>query len=210
MFTVNDWQLLLDRWEVILNGAGPYLDYFWGIDSSDRRERNPPRIVRRKGASDSDIKALEQRLGLPLPPSYRTFLQVTDGCEALGFPVEVLYECSRVDWFRVLNPDWLAEDLSAGVDTYPPIPDEMYFVYGNRQNVEDIRIEYEAAALQVSDLAVPYEDEVYLLNPMVVTPDGEWEAWARSIQALGAFRYRSFYEMMEARIETFDDGMKNY
>ncbi len=44
---------------------------------------------------------------------------------------------------------------------------------------------------------------IYLLNPQVVTEEGEWEAWFFANWLPGAARYRSFQEMMEAEYQDF-------
>jgi hypothetical protein len=47
------------------------------------------------------------------------------------------------------------------------------------------------------------EVSVLLLNPEVVTPDGEWEAWYYASWRPGASRYRSFAELMIEELEMF-------
>ena len=44
---------------------------------------------------------------------------------------------------------------------------------------------------------------MYLLNPMVVTPEGEWEAWMFAHWLPGARRYRSFWELMGGEYRMF-------
>lgn len=39
--------------------------------------------------------------------------------------------------------------------------------------------------------------QVWLLNPHVVGPDGEWEAWDFASWHPGEVRYRSFWDLME-------------
>ncbi|MFJ3363726.1 SMI1/KNR4 family protein [Streptomyces anthocyanicus] len=55
-------------------------------------------------AGEEAIVAAEERLGVRLPPSYRNFLQVSDGWEDIGF----------VDLFQVGDIGWFA-DLCAGL-----------------------------------------------------------------------------------------------
>ena len=47
------------------------------------------------------------------------------------------------------------------------------------------------------------DSAIYLLNPKVVTPDGEWEAWFFANWLPGAARYRSFVELMQAEYRSF-------
>ncbi|WP_428934844.1 SMI1/KNR4 family protein [Streptomyces sp. ACT015] len=54
-------------------------------------------------ADEGTIAAAEERLGIRLPRSYRTFLQVSDGWEDIG-PVD-LYPVGDVGWFADLCAD---------------------------------------------------------------------------------------------------------
>lgn len=49
----------------------------------------------------------------------------------------------------------------------------------------------------------PDASDVYLLNPRVVTPDGEWEAWYFAHWLPGAVRYRSFWDLMNDEYHNF-------
>ena len=62
------------------------------------------------------------------------------------------------------------------------------------------RIEYLESAVEVSDIG---DSAIFLLNPQVVTPDGEWEAWFFANWLPGASRYRSFGELMETEYHSF-------
>jgi hypothetical protein len=78
------------------------------------------------------------------------------------------------------------------------VPDEEYFVYGDRQAAQ--RDEYLQTALEISE---DTGDGVCLLNSKVVFPDGEWEAWFFAHWIPGAHRYRSFWDLMQAERESF-------
>ena len=43
---------------------------------------------------------------------------------------------------------------------------------------------------------------VCLLNPKVISDQGEWDAWVFESET-GAIRYRSFWELMRAEYESF-------
>src|SRR5262249_55240455 len=58
-------------------------------------------------ATQTQIKALEKRLGTRLPPSYRTFLQTTNGWRHSGAFIRDLLPARRVAWFRDRHRDWL-------------------------------------------------------------------------------------------------------
>lgn len=98
------------------------------------------------------------------------------------------------------NREWVDVyvDGSGGVER---VPDELYFVYGAAQDATNIRPEYLSSALQISDIT---ESTVLLLNPDVRTTEGEWEAWFFAAWAAGgAYRYRSFWELMCAMVRQF-------
>lgn len=50
------------------------------------------------------------------------------------------------------------------------MPDEKYLVYGEEQDCVTLRIEYLKTALSISE---GIDSAIYLLNPQVVTEDGE-------------------------------------
>jgi HEAT repeat protein len=54
--------------------------------------------------------------------------------------------------------------------------------------------------LQISAIG---DAAVYLLNPQVITKNGEWEAWFFANWLPGAHRYRSFQELMQGQYTSF-------
>lgn len=153
-------------------------------------------------ATEAQILDAERRLGATFPPSYRAFLRFTNGWRRTGFFIDALLPVDDVDWYRARHQDaidaWIDGVQSAG----PPIEvrDEEYFVYGAEQDSSTFRDRYLQTALQVSAV---YETNVYLLNPRVVFPDGEWEAWFHAHWAAGAVRHRSFWELMRREYDDF-------
>jgi hypothetical protein len=63
-----------------------------------------------------------------------------------------------------------------------------------------MRNEYLKTALAISEEG---DAAICLLNPKIVTNEGEWEAWEFANWYPGARRFRSFREMMEARYREF-------
>ncbi|WP_326765011.1 hypothetical protein OG978_10920 [Streptomyces sp. NBC_01591] len=51
--------------------------------------------------------------------------------------------------------------------------------------------------------APPGAGDVHLLNPRVITPDGEWEAWYLAHWLPGAVRYRTSWDLMKDEYRTF-------
>ena len=158
-------------------------------------------------AAKEEIEALEEKLKKSLPPSYKEFLKVTNGWKQIGFDADNtrIYPVSEVDWLKVKYPNVINEWF-AGVGEGREVPDDVYMVYGEEQDPVNMRDKYLKTALAVSELV---DAGMYLLNPEVVTPDGEWEAWFFGYSLPGANRYRSFQEMMEAEYIRIRNNLKS-
>jgi hypothetical protein len=146
------------------------------------------------GASGSDILVAEKRLASKLPLSYRAFLKTSNGWRLPSTTIISLLSSSKITWFRDENQDW--------IDAYaqtPPVSDKEYLVYGEKQDCGCFRAEYLNNALQVSEVS---DSAVLLLNPEIVTPDGEWETWLFANWLPGAVRYRSFGDWFQTERET--------
>lgn len=185
-----NWKELLEKWNA-------------KILSSRAKEDLPKSLIKRgwlgrKPATKEQIDALEKRLERKLPPSYRSFLEFSNGWDGrLTFTIDELWSTEDVDWLRETFAVW------AGVYGTPyeelPISDEEYFVYGEQQDPFSMRHEYLKEALCISEFG---NNALYILNPVVTFGD-EWEAWFLAEWLPGANRYRSFYELMEAEYKTF-------
>lgn len=150
------------------------------------------------GALDQQIMALERRIGTSLPPSYISFLKATNGWLQVGMDAEdgKIWSTEEVQWFKHQDPQWIAawEDAEYS-DDIPSVPDELYFIYGEAQDSVYMRTEYLGTALAISE---GIDSAIYLLNPKVISDDGEWEAWFFGNKLPGAYRYPSFKDLMEA------------
>nr|BFE83808.1 hypothetical protein GCM10020093_064090 [Planobispora longispora] len=151
----------------------------------------PPDWLGAEGAAEAEIVRHEERLGMRLPPSYREFLQVTNGWDEETRSSLRLLPIAEVGWTRDVDPG-LAETWGPKLGL-PDIPDEDYFRYGAGQDPIHIRDEYVPGTLYIAEYL---EGQVYLLNPHIVTPDGEWEAWTFATWYPGAYRFRSFWDLM--------------
>ncbi len=148
------------------------------------------------GAGEAEIGRLEARLGRPLPPSYRSFLQASDGWWQPGHTVTRLYPAREVDWFAARSPDALQGWMEApGGEPRAAVPDEEYFRYGEEQDPAAFRAEYLPSALEAGSME---GEDFLLLNSEVIGEDGEWEAMFLASWLPGAQRYRSFGEAMRA------------
>ena len=173
----------------------------WSLDmmASELAERvsPPPQSPDWLGfdpAGKPDLEELEDRLGMSLPPSYRSFLLVSNGWRRTTFAIDYIRPAAEVEWFGVENEHW--------VDTYSgrgsELADEAYYDY-SQGSASDYRAEHMKSLIQISDV----DDGVYLLNPEAATPDGEWEAWFFANWVPGAVRYPSFAHLMVQQYLSF-------
>ena len=164
------------------------------------------------GATEDQISRVENRLEVTLPPSYREFLKVTNGWRQTTPFIYRIWAIEDVEWFSVRHQEWIETFLienskksyikssNNGLISDITISDNEYFIYGDNQDCSQVRVEYLKAALEISEKG---ESSIYLLNPQVITDDGEWEAWFFCDWLPGADRYRSFQDMMQAEYRNF-------
>lgn len=150
------------------------------------------------GATEAQITAAEIRLGTRLPPSYREFLKVSNGWRDTSFIYEV-WSAEEIAWFAVRHRQWI-DIYVRGAAHRQHMPDQAYLVYGTQQNPLRFRAEYLQTALEISARG---DSAIYLLNPQIVTPEGEWEAWFFANWLPGVRRYRSFWELMQGELDIF-------
>jgi cell wall assembly regulator SMI1 len=145
------------------------------------------------GATAEAIQAAEARLGLQFPPSYREFLQVSNGWPRCDWSEINLWSTQDIDWFTVRNQDW----IDAWDDPTPESEeDDRYFSAAAMQNSVSMNRKYLKTALEISSNG--NDGDIFLLIPEVVFPDtGEWEAWHFGNKLPGARRYRSFYALFQ-------------
>ena len=202
-----DWHDFLRRWSQEILAS-----------MEDRVNQLPPDVITSgwlgyPGATEELIVQAEVRLQTTLPPSYRDFLKVSNGWRQTTPFIYRMWSIGEIEWFSVRNHTWLEQFIldnneiqqtqahsNNGLFCPQEIPDHDYFVYGECQDCSKLRVEYLRTALEISDRG---ESSIYLLNPQVVTEDGEWEAWFFGDWLPGADRYRSFQEMMQAEYKNF-------
>lgn len=189
-----------ERWEQLLR------QWSQEVIASEYAERLAPDVIAAgwlgyPGATEEQIRQAETRLGAQLPPSYREFLKVTNGWRMTTSFIERVWSTDEIVWFADRNPQWIAGyTRTRSNQSLPTVPDDEYFVYGEGQDPVLMRIEYLPSALQISEEG---DAAIYLLNPQVVTPEGEWEAWFLANWLPGAQRYRSFWELMQGEHAEF-------
>ena len=152
------------------------------------------------GALEDEIKSAESRLDIELPPSYRRFLKASNGWRNCGHFIYKIWSTNEIAWFKERNQNWIDAYVAPYLNSLPKVPDNTYFIYGEEQDAVQFRLEYLQTALEISDIG---DSAIYLLNPKVITKEGEWEAWFFANWHAGAVRYRSFQELMEAERKSF-------
>ena len=173
------------------------------------------------GATQEQINRAETRLEVRLPPSYREFLQVSNGWRQTTPFIDRLWSTEELEWFALRHQTWI-DNFIAGYlarnyrnsfingsedrRVIPSISNTEYFTYGEAQDCSKLRIEYLETALEISQKG---DSAIYLLNPQVTTAEGEWEAWFFADWLPGADRYPSFCEMMQAEYINFLELREN-
>jgi hypothetical protein len=208
--TAFDWRRFLEVW------SQDYLACAQRPDVLDS-EVLESRWLGFPGATEVQIAAVEARLSVRLPPSYREFLKVSNGWRQTTPFIYRVLAVEEVEWFSIRHAEWLAsfnqrfslgqlaiafDNPSNGNSSIYSVPDSDYFVYGHEQDCSRIRIEYLQTCLSISERG---ESSIYLLNPRVISEEQEWEAWFFGDWLPGADRYPSFQAMMEAEYRNFLD-----
>ncbi|MFF7639801.1 SMI1/KNR4 family protein [Streptomyces canus] len=179
--TIFDWQSFLARW------SQEWADASASEDLSEEDER--ARQLRWLGfapAAPERIDALEERLGCRLPPSYRAFLEVSDGWRHAGGFVWLLAGTEQARW----HDD--AMDMAG--------------VYREELDEDATEEEVTLAGMWERALQVDVESDItyVLLDPGDVNEDGEWAAYYyRGWAGESPDRYASFREFMEAMYQSF-------
>jgi hypothetical protein len=207
---VKDWGSFLKRWsrEWLATGAS-----FPPSMRKDEWLGNAP-------ATEEQIAALERRLGVTLPPSYKAFLRVSNGWGQTTRFIGSLRLAEEVDWLKSCFPDMIkaysitsiqdslktcSPDLVEALGIEPPteeaMSDEDYYSYTD-ETVGEFKEEHLAETLLVAD-SVPGDSAIYLLNPCAVTEDGEWEAWFMAHWVPGVERHPSYAHLMLHEYHSF-------
>ncbi|MBX3083676.1 MAG: SMI1/KNR4 family protein [Anaerolineae bacterium] len=190
-----DWYTLLTQWskEILESEDSKYFDL--PPDAIDSGWLGYP------GATDEQIAAAEVRLGCTLPPSYCEFLKVTNGWRRTGYCIDKLWSTEMIDWHYARNAStvdgWIEGEARAERNGWS-ILDEEYNVYSEAQT-SMIRGQHFKSTLEISQ----YFDGIYLLNPLTINVDGEWEAWFFAYWIPGAQRYQTFWDLMQGEYQKF-------
>jgi hypothetical protein len=129
-------------------------------------------------AKEDVVLAAEQRLGVQLPPSFRSFLLTSDGWSGVGGWVQEVHPCEDVSWLR--DTDWgasLIEDYSEDLD----------------DDDDD-----EHVTLLRQSLKVANGEDFWLLDPTETGADGEWAAYLFELKYGNFEKFASFAELFHS------------
>ncbi len=141
-----------------------------------------------EGLDDTGLAGLERRLGVALPPSYRSFLAASNGFLLPGLIVPRLFAAAEVAWYRDVDPETIATWAEFAEPGSPESQLGECLLISERELVGTA---------------------VFLLNPLARHADGEWEALYLAHWIPGANRFRSFQDLLEQERQQFlnrDDG----
>lgn len=158
-------------------------------------------------AGGTEIAALEQRLGLPLPPDYRALLEFSNGIAA--FPNLTAGGPGLRGFLRANEVGWLHEEEPEIVTMYVEL-------IGNVGLDEVLTKGPPAAAEPMDDTALdgdvdwdptrlPFTlkiaegsqgDPLLLLDPYAIGPNGEWEVWDLANANPGVLRYGTLENLL--------------
>ncbi|MFF0739247.1 SMI1/KNR4 family protein [Streptomyces sp. NPDC004111] len=179
--TAFDWRSFLRKW------SGEWADSLSAEDArAEDEDARQSRWLGFPAASEERITAMEKRLGVRMPPSYREFLKVTDGWQHAGGFVWLLAGTTEAHWHE--NASGLAEITEEYLDE------------------DSAPEEWEEAELWRRGLQLDMEsDATYvLMDPEDVDEDGEWAVytWA-GWRAAPPERYASFQVFMREMHQEF-------
>lgn len=202
--TPEAWLRFLECWADEANDKLADADVAEGLRAVYRRERWSERGQIAADHFPDGVFAVTQ-----LPKSIRHFYLALSDLPSSRFSSYIRNVFAPMDDFflysLVESEDfllWTSEEMT-------PVSDEEYYRYqysrdfSNLQDPVYFRGEYLRSLVLIADFG---NTGFILLNPIEKTKDGEWEAWNLSWSAPGAYRYRSFAELMQnLMVEMFGD-----
>ena len=192
--TTTEWRKLLQKWS----------DEWLGTNNKFSPCVRKNRWLGYKPATDKQIAALQKRLGYSLPPSLCAFLKTSNGWRRTSSFILRIRSVTKIQWLEVEDPQFLDiwdefEETCFG--KYGGISRKEYFSYTPKAS-EVFDKNHFKTSLLLSDPVIG-DSSMYLLNPMIVTEDGEWEAWFYAHWIPGVKRYPSFSHLILEEYESF-------
>ena len=190
MTTVEEWRAFLQQWS----------DDWLQTDHVLPAEMRERRWFGFEAATESQIAEAERRLGYRMPPSYRAFLLTSNGWLMVGSLVERIRPIEEVQWLEDDDPQvceiWTGEGEHEPLDGLTPAK---YFSYDGGPFSDMAHFQ---KSLKIADPTAG-DSAIYVLNPLAVAGDGEWEAWMHAHWIPGAERFPSFAHLMKSSYATF-------
>ena len=190
----DDWKSLLSRLNSIMLATER-----WRIELSN--EALSSGWCGQEPATDQEIRLAEERLGVSLPPTYRSFLKCSNGWRPFSSFIERIFPTHEFERFRIANPELLAD-----IQRYyqeDEVTDAEYLDFENPDRIHALRHRYYADSI-VLGTGWNWGNEVILLNPHVVSGDGEWEAIFFANWVPGNVRFRSFLKLVEYSVNSLE------
>ena len=102
-------------------------------------------------ASEEQILKNQNRLETDLPPSYKSFLSTSNGFKILNNFYWDIFPIEKVQWLKDFDQDLIDAWLKPpGLEVYPAVGDEEYYVYDQTQNSTWVGPSYMAKSLAIS------------------------------------------------------------
>jgi hypothetical protein len=163
------------------------------LEIDDVNRPNFPQAVRDagyigyEGASEEQIVVAEARLGVRFPPSYRTFLSVSNGWPVMWHSAEAgeLWSTEKIGWARDQDPNL----VEVWGEVYDEVSPEEHLRDRGEASNGGFRAQYVKNLLAISDHGDACD---LLLSPEVVDENGELECWLIASWIPGAARHSSF------------------
>lgn len=184
---VEEWKNFLSCWESQTLEILAYNEPYTEMEKTISRQKKQGFKV----ATDFEIKSIENDLSESLPKSIIDFWKASSGWRNLSMDGEdgLIFGPDEVGWTKTLYPRIVPKEG----EVLNEISDQLYFDYSKNQDTVNYREAYIKSTLAVSQLI---DSAVYLLNPEILTKDGEWEAWYLGFELPGAMRFKSFAHLM--------------
>jgi hypothetical protein len=140
-------------------------------------------------ATKDSIKLKQKLLGVKLPPSYISFLLVSNGFRNISPFLDNIFSIEKIDWARNLEEQWSIDMFN---DDPVEVSNEQYFYYGEDQDPILSRTKYITESLKISEW---YDGMCLFLNPIIRFGD-EWEVLEYATWYPGIRRYKSFRDYL--------------
>lgn len=177
-----EWRPFLERW------SAEWADTYDADQEAqdDDRDARAARWLGFEPADEERLAALELRMGRPLPPSLRSFLQVTDGWRHAGHFVYLLAGTEHIDWCG--DPCGLSEIWLEGLD----------------EDADEEEVREASVWARSLQLAVESDMVDVLLDPDDIDERGEWAVYSyASWRGSPPQRHASFKHFMEDMYQEF-------